>query len=468
MRFPVILAALTLPLAALADAVLIRDARIVNVEAGTVSRGDVLTRDGVVEAVGIDLSAHDAAILEAEGRWLIPGLWDAHVHVFSNPTEADTALPLYLLNGVTGIRDMGALLPVEAQIALANELEEGTRLGPRLVVSGAWVDGPPGSWPNMYLAATPAEAEAVVDRIAAEGWAAVKAYSMLSRPTYVALAAAAEAHGLPLVGHVPETVAMRDAIAAGQDGVEHWGRITRACAEGEDGTVRAARAALKAADPLAALISVMAGHNAIVLETWEEPRCRAVLSEMAEAGMHVSPTFVVAGSYLGLRPEPDAPRMRTLPAEVRAAWDEPDFRSQAMTEDIRALADASIALDRRTFAMAVEAGVPILASTDASFANPWIFHGDSLADELEIYVAAGMTPREALFSATAAPPRFFGLADQDGLIAPGRRADLVLLGADPLADIAAVRAVEAVVVRGRLLDRDALAGMRAALEATAR
>lgn len=447
---------------------LIRGARVVDVDAGTAAVADVLIVDGTIAEIGPDLPAGGADVLDAAGRWLIPGLWDAHVHVFSAEDEPDTALPLYILNGVTGIRDMGALWPLEDQKALAAEIEMGARIGPRVILSGAWVDAPPGSWPGMFLAATPEEAEEVAERIDAEGWAAVKSYSMLSEPTYRALAAAAEDHGLPLVGHVPETVTMRAALEAGHDGVEHWGRVTRACAEGEDGTVDGAREALLSDDPLPALMAVMAGHNAVVLDTWDKERCRAVLADMAGAGTHVSPTFVVADFYLGLRPEPDAPRMRTLPAEVRAAWDAPDFRLRAMTDEIRALADASIALDRRTFAMAVKAGVPILASTDASFANPWIFHGDSLSDELAIYVAAGMTPREALFSAAAAPPRFLGLCDQDGRIAPGRRADLVLLGANPLIDISAVREVEAVILRGRLLDTAALDALRAKLVAAGR
>ncbi len=98
--------------------------------------------------------------------------------------------------------------------------------------------------------------------------------------------------------------------------------------------------------------------------------------------------------------------------------------------------------------MAHAAGVPILASTDASFANPYIFHGVSLLDELDLYVEIGLTPREALFTATVAPPRFFGLADQDGTIAPGRRADLVLLDANPLEGLATLRRPGAVIVGG--------------------
>ncbi len=134
-----------------------------------------------------------------------------------------------------------------------------------------------------------------------------------------------------------------------------------------------------------------------------------------------------------------------------------------MTKDVRALADATIALDHRTFLMAHRAGVPILASTDASFANPWLFHGFSLLDELDLYVRIGLSPREALYTATVAPPRFFGLPDQDGTIAPGRRADLVLLKQNPLKGLATLRRPLAVVTGGRLLDRTALDALEAKL-----
>jgi hypothetical protein len=179
--------------------------------------------------------------------------------------------------------------------------------------------------------------------------------------------------------------------------------------------------------------------------------------------MHVSPTLVVAGFYVGDRPAADAPRVRMLPPEVRTAWSGPDFRLDAMTDEVRALASQSIALDHRTFLMAQRAGVPILASSDASFANPWLFHGFSLLDELDLYVTIGLTPREALYTATVAPPRFFDLADQDGTIASGRRADLVLLEANPLEDLATLGRPRAVIAGGRVLDRQALDAMEAQL-----
>ncbi len=449
---------------ALADATLLTNVTIVDVETGLLTSGSsVLIRDGMIVAVADDITADDAVHLDAAGGFLIPGLWDSHVHIFSTPTEPDTALPLYLINGVTGIRDMGGLWPIAEQKALQARIEAGEVAGPRLVLSGAWVDASPGSWPGMFLADTPAEARTVVERIATEGWAAVKSYSMLDEPTYLELAAAAAERGLPLVGHVPERVSVGTAIAAGQDGIEHFGRIPMACSTREGEMLDALALVMAEGAELAQIFEIMAARNRIVLESWDAGLCQTVLADLAREKVHVSPTLIVADFYIGNWPAPDTPRMRMLPAPVRDAWGKPDFRLAAMTEEVRALAADSIALDRRTFRLAQDAGVPILASTDASFANPYIFHGFSLLDELDIYVAAGLSPREALFTATVAPPRFFGLADQDGTIAPGRRADLVLLDANPLDSLAPLRRPRAVIAGGRLLDRAALDALESRL-----
>ena len=456
--------ALLAPAAANAD-VLLTDVTIVDVATGALNPGQsVLIEGAQITAVGQSLSATgNVPRIDGDGGYLIPGLWDSHVHIFSSATEPDSALPLYLINGVTGIRDMGALWPIAEQQALQARIESGEVLGPRLILSGAWVDAAPGSWPGMFLADTPDEAREVVDRIAAEGWAAVKSYSMLNEATYLTLAEAAAEAGLPLVGHIPEQVALGTAIEAGQAGMEHFGRVPMACSTDEGAMLEDLRAAVSDGADQAAVFGLMAARNRIVLETWDAALCADVLARMAKAGLHVSPTLVVADFYIGNWPAADTPRMRMVPAEIREAWGRPDFRLEAMTDEVRALAKDSIALDRRTFALAHAAGVPILASSDASFANPYLFHGFSLLDELDIYVGAGLTPREALYTATVAPPRFFDLPDQDGSIAEGRRADLVLLDRNPLDGLETLRRPRAVIAGGRVLDRDALDRMEAEL-----
>lgn len=431
---------------------------LVNVETDSLTEHQsVLIDDGVISAIGNDITPPDgAAVFDGSGGYLIPGLWDSHVHIFSSPTEPDTALPLYLLHGVTGIRDMGALWPIEEQRAIQARIEQGELAGPRLILSGAWVDASPGSWPGMFLADSPAQARAVVEQIAVEDWAAVKAYSMLNQDTYLALAQAAQDKNLPLVGHIPEQVALATAIEAGQAGMEHFGRIPMACSTDEERMLDDLRAAMSEGAEQARVFEIMAARNRMILETWDKALCSQVLAEMAKAELHLSPTLVVADFYTGNWPSPDAPRMQMIPAAVRSGWGEPDFRLEAMTDEVRDLAEESIALDRRVFKMAHDAGVPILASSDASYANPYLFHGFSLLDELDIYVDAGLTPREALYTATVAPPRFFDLPNQDGIIAPDRRADLILLDANPLEDLATLRRPRAVIANGKLLDRDAL------------
>lgn len=445
--------------------ILLTDVTIVNVEDGTLSPSQSVLIEGTqIAAAGPNVAASpNVERVDAKGRFLIPGLWDSHVHIFSSATEPATAFPLYLINGVTGVRDMGALWPIAEQQALQARIEAGELLGPRLVLSGAWVDASPGSWPGMFLADTPEQARSVVSRISSEGWAAVKSYSMLDEASYLALAEASDAAGLPLVGHIPERVSLETAVAAGQDGMEHFGRIPMACSTEEQAMLDTLRTAMGAGAPLDQVFGIMASRNGIILESWDEERCRGLLAELAAAKLHVSPTLVVADFYLGNWPSADTPRMRMLPADVRQAWGEPDFRLEAMTDEVRALAQDSIALDRRTFLIAHRAGVPILASTDASFANPYLFHGFSLLDELDLYVEIGLTPHEALYTATVAPPRFFRLADQDGTISAGRRADVVLLDANPLEELATLRRPRAVISAGKVLDRNELEAMESRL-----
>lgn len=454
---------------ALAD-VVIENVNIVDVETGEVTEGQAVLIEGnrITRIADQFEPIATADRVDGEGRFLIPGLWDSHVHIFSSPTEPDTALPQYLIHGITGVRDMGALWPIAAQKELQSKIEAGELLGPRLLLSGAWVDARPGSWPGMFLADTPAEARTVVAGIKDEGWGAVKSYSMLNEPSYLALAEASEAAGLPLVGHIPERVALETAITAGQDGMEHFGRIPMACSTDEDRMIDELRAAMDREASREKVFTIMASRNRIILETWDEELCGRVLQQVASVKLHVSPTLVVADFYLGNWPTADAPRMQMIPEQVRVAWGKPDFRLEAMTDEVRELAQESIALDRKTFLMAHRAGVPILASSDASFANPYLFHGFSLLDELDLYVEIGLTPREALFTATVAPPRFFALDDQDGRVAAGRRADLVLLDDNPLEGLATLREPWAVIVNGRLIDREALDAMATDLREKAR
>ncbi|MEL6322681.1 MAG: amidohydrolase family protein [Pseudomonadota bacterium] len=405
--------------------------------------------------------------IDGNGGHLIPGLWDSHVHVFTDANEPGFALPLYVLNGVTGIRDMGALISLDEQNKIKRDVASGVRIGPTIVSAGALIDGPPGAWPNQMVAATPEEGRARVRAAKADGWSGVKAYSLLRSDVYKAIADEARTSGMALYGHIPETVTLDQAIHAGQRSISHFGRITQACSTQEVEMIAANAAALDADDNFATLMDVMAGHNQTVYDTWDEELCRDVAAHLAASDIAISPTLMVSDFYTFKDPSDDDPRMQTVPRSVRAQWKQADFRRRQMTNEMLDMAPKSIALDWRTFKLMHDAGVPIIAGTDAAWINPYLFHGATLHDELARYVEAGLTPADALATATTIPARIFDTGLYTGAIEPGAAADLVLLEDNPLTDVDATRTIQTVISGGRLYDKKALDALREKLEADA-
>jgi imidazolonepropionase-like amidohydrolase len=441
-------------------AIVIRNVAIIDVQGNKLD----VDRDVIVEGnriVGVQAGGtarppKDARVVDGSGKFLIPGLWDFHVHVFSAAGEEDIALPMYIINGVTGIRDAGAFRKLAEMRKITTAVERGERVGPRIILAGAMIDGPPGSWPDQMVASNAEEGRARVRESKAAGWGFVKSYSLLSEATYLAIASEAKRQRVPLYGHVPESVTLQTAIKAGHRSIEHFGRITQACSTAEAKMISANAEALRSGNPMASLMTVMAGHNKTTLEHWNEKLCQRVAREVASAGVAVMPSLMVSDFYVGKDPAPDDPRMQSVPKQVRAQWAQGDWRRQQMSPELLALAPKSIALDWKTFKLMHDSGVKMLAGTDAAYANPFIFHGYTLHDELERYVAAGLTPQQALMTATVNPGRFLMRKDLDGRVSYGRRADLVLLDANPLEDIRATRRINAVIANGRLFDRDAL------------
>jgi Amidohydrolase family len=449
-------------------AFVLRNVSIVNIERNRIEpRRDVVIRGDRIAGIQAGGTARALArgrVLDGAGKFLMPGLWDFHMHVFSAPGEEDLALPLYILNGITGIRDAGALRTLAEQQQVAGAIERGERVGPRMVLAGALIDGPPGSWPGQMVARDANEGRARVREAKAAGWRFIKSYSLLHEGAYLAIADEARRQRLPLFGHIPESVTLETAVAAGHRSIEHFGRVTQACSSAEAAMISANAQALRSPEPLPALMSVMAGHNKTTLEHWDAQQCDQVTRKLARAGVAVMPSLMVSDFYLGKDPPPTDPRLRTVPTAVRAQWNQGDWRRQQMSPELLALAPRSVALDWKTFKLAHDAGVPMLAGTDAAYANPFLFHGYTLHDELARYVQAGLTPQQALRTATVNPGRFLQRWDLAGRVTWRQKADLVLLDANPLADISATRRIHAVVANGRLFDRDALDALQQGVE----
>ena len=419
-----------------------------------VVRGDRIAT--VAGAVGYVVPDH-ARVINATGRFLIPGLWDMHVHsAFGDwfPGGRDVILPLYIANGVTGVRDMGGDLSV--LFAWRREISAGTLVGPRMVIPGPMLDGylPDGKslrFPSSVPVRSAAEAVNAVQSLAAQHVDFIKVQSEVPHDAY--LAAAAEAHrlGLPIVGHVPTRVRIGEAISAGQKSIEHLMGIFEGCSTQEDRFIAGA------------------GTMQLLLESYDAPRCDTLMHQLAQNQVWQVPTldWQRGETLLDLLDQQHQPLARYVPAYWRdVSWRR--FTDEIMV-DIR-----KDPLDRRqeywhrnlTMVGALHrAGVPLMAGTDAA-PGVYIVPGFSLHDELSEFVAAGLSPMEALQTATSNPARFLARTDI-GTIQPGAIADLVLLSADPVADIHNTTSIVAVVANGRLFDRAALDGLlqQAALSA---
>lgn len=397
-------------------------------------------------------------VIDARGKYLVPGLWDMHVHAFTSPESALTLgaratnvyFPQFLAAGVTGIRDMGGW--VDTVMRVRRRVRNHQLLGPRIVAAGRLFGGknpwaPPS--PHVWVITKPDSARFAVDSMKRAGADFIKVHDFLSRDVYLALAAAARAAALPLVGHLQPMVRVDDVIAAGQIGMEHMPiELIVACAGGGTHEVNAFYDQWsKGGWPQ------FVGGTTALWKARKPDRCPEIMGAMKSAGVHLTPTLV-------LRMQ-DSALYRRLPiadltpaAATRCSGDVNDWSKTP--DSLRTLYYNTILDVVRVFH---GAGVSILAGTDGP--GGCLIAGWALHEELENFVKAGLSPLQALQTATIEPARFMGMADSLGTVERGKVADLVLLDGNPLAEIQNTRRIAGVVVDGQWLGRDDLRSLNA-------
>ncbi len=417
-------------------------------------RGDEILWVGPsADALPSDVAAKLPAdrVIDARGRYLVPGLWDAHVHFVYDEALTEVMPDLFLDFGITSVRDTGGDL--ETLVGLREGWREAGRATPRIFLAGPLLDGSrvvydgvaPGQPPLGTSVPDVAAARAAVARIAKQGGDLIKIYELVSPEVFAALVEAAREHGLPIASHVPLALAA-DEAGPQVDSMEHLRNIDLACASDwrellESRRTRIAEAGPGRGHPLRRELHQAQRYAAIANSDPE--RCDEVLAALR--GTMQVPTLRL-NAFDAARPFEDPAwqaAAATLPQDVRARWAESvaTLSEPGHAWDLR-FAEWSLGLVARMRA----AGVPVGAGTDTPIrlAIP----GESLHRELELLVESGFTPREALDAATIAPARFFGLEGETGRIAAGHRADLLLLDADPLADVRHLREIEAVMAQG--------------------
>ncbi len=448
-----------------AQTLTIANATIIDVSTGTMHRGTTVVVDGNrIASVGPSATTHARGrVVDAKGMYVIPGLWDMHTHAyFGWPRDFgdDYVLPMFIANGITGIRDMGSDL--DAVLRARSEVAAHRLVGPRMVVSGPMLDGPKVAFAASIAIATPDDGRKAVDMLKARGVDFIKVQSGVPRDAYFAIASEATKDGIVFEGHVPDAIRASEAIAAGQRTFEHLIGIFEASTPDEASFIKRRYGAGKDSSANKSL--------AAFLDRYDSAREASIIQLIAKNDVWQCPTlFWERGQWLvdtvDYAKDPDL-------AFTPRTWIDKKYPS--MRKSIIGSMDTDPLDVRRRFVQHEldivrklhAAGVPFLAGTDTP-AGVDVTPGISLHLELQRFVAAGFTPLEALQTATINPARFYGKTSDYGSVEPGRFADLVILRANPLEDIANTRSIAGVVADGRYWSQADVDQLRDRLKAVA-
>ena len=426
-----VIAITTVTLSAQPQVLALTAVNVVDVVAGRIVPDTtvVVTGDTITSVTQHGIPPGGARVIDGRDKFLIPGLWDMHAHIEGNERAW---LPLYVANGVTGIRDMGADLDFILEIRAATA--SGRTLGPRIIAAGPILDDAPGDWPFRMRVRNADEARATVQLLKRRGVDLIKVHNYTPREAFFAIVEEARRQNLRVAGHVPLKVTIQEGVDAGMVSIEHLsedGRVWKACSGGAQ---------------------------------YRPDACRPFFEMLARRGVWQTPTLI-ALAELPVIGTPASAISRDQLAYANKAFLEMHAGNQRLFVKqpevlgiVRNLAEVGKVVTRDMAA----AGVGILAGCDAMIA------GFCVHDELALMVSSGMTPLAALQAATVNPARSLAREMTLGSVAAGRSADLVLLDANPLEDIANVRRIRAVVAAGRFLDRSALDQLLTQAKAAAR
>jgi imidazolonepropionase-like amidohydrolase len=394
-----------------------------------------------IQSVGPTTSSSPARgdVVDGRGNYLIPGLWDMHTHVYFDNTAVDgtdLVLPLFLANGITGVRDMGSEL--DPVLHARDEIAAHRMSGPRMIVSGPMLDGPKSHYKSAIAITTPEDGRKAVDMLKSRGVDFIKIQSGVPRAAYFAIADEAKKKGIEFEGHVPDAIRASEAVAAGQRTFEHLIGIFEASSPDED--------------------KYLSGKKSpgAFLKTYDAAREAAIIQLLAKNEIWQCPTlFWERGQWLvdaiDYTKNPDigfAARTwitRQWPASQKSILKSLDTDPLPVREKF---VEHELNIVRKLHA----AKVPFLAGTDTP-AGVDVIPGISLHLELQRFVAAGFTPLEALQTATLNPAKYYNKLSDYGSVQKGKIADLVLLRANPLDDIANTRAISGVVADGHYMSQ---------------
>jgi imidazolonepropionase-like amidohydrolase len=416
----------------------ITDVTVVDVENGVAIPGQTVKVVGKqIERIGLPAGPdvpERTQNIDGHGLYLMPGLVDAHVHYLDAPVFGR----LMLANGVLLVRDMG--MPNEMILETRNALNRGDMLGPEMVAAGAILDGNPPLIPLISLGiGTPDEGRAAVRQQVEAGADFIKVYSRLDKDVFLAIVDEARQCGLKAVGHVPDSIYIEEAAAAGLASAEHFFGFEKVIGK-------------LLGDPVNLTYNGM-GSQAYYFQRLSQVDPGA-LQEFYEhirlSGMAVCPTVVTfeVGTKIKTFQAGNFPRQEYISPMVMGIWmsmwsqqdDLEDYIWQNWAQMVKGLH---------------QAGVPLMVGTDLMV--PGVFPGFAVHEEMAIWQEAGIPPADVLRSATLIPARFMGLDDRLGSLGEGKTASMLLVRGNPLEDIRNTQQIEGLFLRGQYFNHGNLA-----------
>lgn len=442
----------------------IQNVNIVDVVNGSIiPKMDVIVKgDRIHEVVKSGTIEIDARILiDASGQYLIPGLWDMHAHPDDpemwrmNPNEAsrDLLLPLFVMHGVTGIRDMAGSLKVVN--SWKEKMANGSLLGPKIFAAGPLIDGPNPMWDGSIGIKSIKAVKTKIDSLQEAGIDFLKVYSGLPDSIYYALSEYASSIDFPFCGHVPETVTNAEASRSGMKSLEHLLNIPLECSS-EENSIR--NNTIDYGD-LNDRLSKYVFRNKLIIESYDSKKAKALFQEFVKNDTWHTPTISMwyKNAYYEEELKKDQVNFKYLPKYVQKYWtpqfnDHLRYRQKEFLEVKQLLVEHN----KRIIKDMHEAGVKLLAGTDTG-ANPLCWPGQGVHLEIAMLEEAGLSPIEALKTATINPAIYLGIEKDYGTIASGKFADMILLSKNPLETVSNTQSIAGVIKSGAYFNKTRIA-----------
>ena len=395
--------------------------------------------------------------IDAKNHYILPGLWDMHIHFRGGDSliEANKKLLLlFLVYGVTTVRECGGDITATV-LTWKKRIQQGALVGPNIFTSGPKIDGPKAYWSGSLEVETPEQVSKALDSLQKLNVDFVKVYdSKISREAYLEIISQAHQRGRKITGHMPLTVKLTEGVERGMDGSEHMFNVYKACSSQEDSLTGLLQQREHAGKPIGFYAALPYFYD-----SYDENKAKELFRYLAQKKFTITPTlFVVQTDLVDLkyRNHSTDSLLSYIDPKIQATYQVrlniAKKQSDEMNEGLRKFALKTNAMVPQMYA----AGVNILAGSDCGAFNSFIYPGESLHEELKLMVASGLTPSQALQTATINGAKFMGDADFYGSIQKGKSSDMLLLSTDPLTDIQAIDQIEMVFSNGRLYTKSDL------------